>query len=42
MKKAIMKRVAVSVEQIARKNAGRKCIGYWHQPKVPEILRKEK
>ncbi|MCL2366122.1 MAG: cyclic lactone autoinducer peptide [Oscillospiraceae bacterium] len=42
MKKTIMKKVAVSVEKIALRGVGRRCIGAWHQPKVPAALRKKK
>ena len=41
IKKSIMKKVAVSVQQIAKMSAGRRCIASWHQPKVPASLRKE-
>ncbi|MCL2367097.1 MAG: cyclic lactone autoinducer peptide [Oscillospiraceae bacterium] len=42
MKKTIMKKVAVSVEKIAIKGVGRRCVGDWHQPKVPATLIKKK
>jgi cyclic lactone autoinducer peptide len=38
----IKKKLAESVERFARKNAGQRCMFAWHQPKVPQALRKTK
>lgn len=40
--KIVAKIIAKSVEKLARKGAGKSCWGDWHQPKVPEVLKKEK
>jgi len=42
MKKTIMKKVARSIERFALNAGGRRCVGDWHQPKVPAALKNKK
>jgi cyclic lactone autoinducer peptide len=42
MKTSIIGKCARFVEKVASVGAGSVCVGYWHQPKVPKVLKEQK